>query len=57
MTPWPNGIYGRTYWLPALRPWGEGADEGLLEELLRKDSEKKIKAVCVVHNETTTGGV
>lgn len=37
------------------RPWGEGAHEGMLEEILRKDTEKKIKAVCVVHNETTTG--
>lgn len=37
------------------RPWGEGAHEGLLEEALRKDTGKKIKAVCVVHNETTTG--
>ncbi len=36
-------------------PWGEGADEGKLEEILRKDTEKKIKAVAVVHNETTTG--
>lgn len=37
------------------RPWGGGADEGILEDILRKDTEKKIKAVCVVHNETTTG--
>lgn len=37
------------------RKWGEGADEGILEDILRKDTEKKIKAVCVVHNETTTG--
>jgi len=36
-------------------PWGEGADEGRLEELLRNDTEKKIKGVMVVHNETTTG--
>lgn len=36
-------------------PWGEGADEGRLEEILRKDTNKTIKAVCVVHNETTTG--
>ena len=36
-------------------PWGEGADEGRLEEILRKDVNKEIKAVCVVHNETTTG--
>jgi len=37
------------------RPWGEGADEAILEDILRKDVDKKIKAVCVVHNETTTG--
>ncbi|GMH33806.1 hypothetical protein BSKO_01640 [Bryopsis sp. KO-2023] len=35
--------------------WGDGADENKLEEILREDTEKKIKAVCVVHNETTTG--
>lgn len=37
------------------RPWGEGADEKTVEEVLRKDTAHKIKAVCVVHNETTTG--
>lgn len=37
------------------RPWGEGADEQILEDVLRKDTDKKIKAVAVVHNETTTG--
>lgn len=37
------------------RPWGEGANEEILEEILRKDTGKKIKAVCIVHNETTTG--
>lgn len=36
-------------------PWGEGADEARLDALLKADTEKKIKAVCVVHNETTTG--
>jgi alanine-glyoxylate transaminase/serine-glyoxylate transaminase/serine-pyruvate transaminase len=35
--------------------WGDGADEARLAEVLEKDTEKKIKAVCVVHNETTTG--
>jgi alanine-glyoxylate transaminase/serine-glyoxylate transaminase/serine-pyruvate transaminase len=35
--------------------WGEGADEAKLDEVLRSDKEKKIKAVCVVHNETSTG--
>lgn len=35
--------------------WGDGADEERLAEVLRQDKDKKIKAVCVVHNETTTG--
>jgi alanine-glyoxylate transaminase/serine-glyoxylate transaminase/serine-pyruvate transaminase len=35
--------------------WGDGASEDKLAEVLKKDSDKKIKAVCVVHNETTTG--
>eukprot|EP01026_Neomeris_dumetosa_P072576 TRINITY_DN7394_c0_g2_i4.p1 TRINITY_DN7394_c0_g2~~TRINITY_DN7394_c0_g2_i4.p1 ORF type:complete len:411 (+),score=61.90 TRINITY_DN7394_c0_g2_i4:218-1450(+) len=36
-------------------PWGSGADEAILQDILSKDVDKKIKAVCVVHNETTTG--
>lgn len=36
-------------------PWGEGADEERLKDVLLADTEKKIKAVMVVHNETTTG--
>ncbi|GBG00276.1 hypothetical protein Rsub_13002 [Raphidocelis subcapitata] len=36
-------------------PWGEGASEEIVEAALRKDTGHKIKAVCVVHNETTTG--
>lgn len=35
--------------------WGDGADEQRLEEILKADKDKKIKAVAVVHNETTTG--
>jgi alanine-glyoxylate transaminase/serine-glyoxylate transaminase/serine-pyruvate transaminase len=35
--------------------WGDGAYEDRLAEVLAADREKKIKAVCVVHNETTTG--
>lgn len=35
--------------------WGDGADEAKLQDILSKDTEKKIKAVAVVHNETTTG--
>ena len=35
--------------------WRRGADAQAIEDRLRKDSENKIKAVCVVHNETSTG--
>ncbi len=35
--------------------WRSGADPNIVEEFLRKDEEQKIKAVCVVHNETSTG--
>ena len=36
-------------------PWGEGVPEDKLEQILKEDTDKKIKAVTVVHNETTTG--
>jgi alanine-glyoxylate transaminase/serine-glyoxylate transaminase/serine-pyruvate transaminase len=36
-------------------PWGEGAHEEKMKEILVKDKNKEIKAVCVVHNETATG--
>ena len=35
--------------------WRRGADPGALEERLRQDSGHGIKAVCIVHNETSTG--
>jgi alanine-glyoxylate transaminase/serine-glyoxylate transaminase/serine-pyruvate transaminase len=35
--------------------WGDGANEEELAKVLKADKDKKIKAVCVVHNETTTG--
>jgi alanine-glyoxylate transaminase/serine-glyoxylate transaminase/serine-pyruvate transaminase len=35
--------------------WRVGADPNAIEDALRKDTEKKIKAVCVLHNETSTG--
>ena len=37
--------------------WRAGADADLLAERLRADSGHDIKAVCVVHNETSTGCV
>jgi alanine-glyoxylate transaminase/serine-glyoxylate transaminase/serine-pyruvate transaminase len=35
--------------------WRVGADPNAVEEHLRKDKNKEIKAVCVLHNETSTG--
>jgi alanine-glyoxylate transaminase / serine-glyoxylate transaminase / serine-pyruvate transaminase len=35
--------------------WRVGADPAAIEEHLRKDKNKDIKAVCVLHNETSTG--
>jgi len=35
--------------------WRQGVDPNKIEEILRADSDHKIRAVCVVHNETSTG--
>ncbi len=35
--------------------WRIAADANLIEERLKKDKAHEIKAVCVVHNETSTG--
>jgi alanine-glyoxylate transaminase/serine-glyoxylate transaminase/serine-pyruvate transaminase len=35
--------------------WRQGVQADLIEQRLRQDTERKIKAVCVVHNETSTG--
>ena len=37
--------------------WRHGADAATIESRLREDSANSIKAVCVVHNETSTGCV
>src|SRR5712692_3024880 len=37
--------------------WRHGADPDAIEKRLRADAEKRIRAVCVVHNETSTGVV
>ncbi|HET6222269.1 MAG TPA: aminotransferase class V-fold PLP-dependent enzyme, partial [Dongiaceae bacterium] len=37
--------------------WRAGADAAAIEAYLRKDTAHEIKAVCVVHNETSTGCV
>jgi alanine-glyoxylate transaminase/serine-glyoxylate transaminase/serine-pyruvate transaminase len=35
--------------------WRHGVDPALVEETLAADPEHRIKAVCIVHNETSTG--
>jgi alanine-glyoxylate transaminase/serine-glyoxylate transaminase/serine-pyruvate transaminase len=35
--------------------WRTGADPAAIEKRLREDASHRIKAVCVVHNETSTG--
>ena len=35
--------------------WRHGVRADLIEERLRADAQQRIKAVCVVHNETSTG--
>lgn len=35
--------------------WRSGADAQAIEASLRRDMDRRIKAVCVVHNETSTG--
>jgi len=37
--------------------WRHGADPEAIEKRLRADREQRLKAVCVVHNETSTGVV
>jgi alanine-glyoxylate transaminase/serine-glyoxylate transaminase/serine-pyruvate transaminase len=41
--------------LPGIEGWRYGVRSDLIEERLRKDTQHSIKAVCVVHNETSTG--
>ena len=41
--------------LPQAPGWRRGVPAEMIEARLRKDTERRIKAVCVVHNETSTG--
>ncbi|MBK7061079.1 MAG: aminotransferase class V-fold PLP-dependent enzyme [Rubrivivax sp.] len=41
--------------LPGVPNWRRGVSADLVEQRLKADSEHRIKAVCVVHNETSTG--
>ncbi|WP_171117814.1 alanine--glyoxylate aminotransferase family protein [Ruegeria sp. HKCCA5463] len=55
---WSN-LAGKIGLLPELieGDWRGGADPNQIEDRLRADSQHEIKAVCVVHNETSTGSV
>ncbi|MET0312690.1 MAG: aminotransferase class V-fold PLP-dependent enzyme [Burkholderiaceae bacterium] len=41
--------------LPGLEGWRHGVRADMIEERLKADTQHAIKAVCVVHNETSTG--
>ncbi|MFC5519805.1 pyridoxal-phosphate-dependent aminotransferase family protein [Polaromonas jejuensis] len=41
--------------LPGIEGWRRGVQADLIEQRLQADSAHRIKAVCVVHNETSTG--
>jgi alanine-glyoxylate transaminase / serine-glyoxylate transaminase / serine-pyruvate transaminase len=41
--------------LPQAPGWRRGVQAELIEARLRRDAEHRIRAVCVVHNETSTG--
>lgn len=40
---------------PGIEGWRKGVDADLIEARLKEDVQHNIKAVCVVHNETSTG--
>ncbi len=48
-------VTGHDELMPDAPGWRRGVDPALIEERLRQDTASKIKAVCVVHNETSTG--
>ena len=41
--------------LPNAPSWRRGVQADMIEARLKRDTEHRIKAVCVVHNETSTG--
>ena len=41
--------------LPGAQGWRHGVQADMIEQRLRNDAQHQIKAVCVVHNETSTG--
>ncbi len=49
------GIKPEFIGLPGYEGWRNGVRADMIEARLRADSKHEIKAVCVVHNETSTG--
>ncbi|MBS0344043.1 MAG: aminotransferase class V-fold PLP-dependent enzyme, partial [Proteobacteria bacterium] len=49
------GIRPEFLGLPGTEGWRHGVQAHMIEARLRKDTGHAIKAVCVVHNETSTG--
>jgi len=49
------GIKTEFIGLPGLEGWRHGIQADLIEARLKADTNHSIKAVCVVHNETSTG--
>jgi alanine-glyoxylate transaminase / serine-glyoxylate transaminase / serine-pyruvate transaminase len=49
------GITSEFLGLPGTAGWRRGVQADLIEARLLKDTQHAIKAVCVVHNETSTG--
>jgi len=41
--------------VPQAPSWRRGVQPDMIEQRLRQDTDRRIKAVCVVHNETSTG--
>ncbi|SAK87720.1 pyridoxal-phosphate-dependent aminotransferase family protein [Caballeronia ptereochthonis] len=41
--------------LPGIEGWRRGVQADMIEKRLREDTRHALKAVCVVHNETSTG--
>ena len=49
------GVKSEFIGLPGIEGWRKGVQADLIEKRLHEDSAHSIKAVCVVHNETSTG--
>ena len=49
------GLKAEVITLPGIEGWRRGVQADLIEARLKADTQHAIKAVCVVHNETSTG--